>query len=134
MIVVDSSAWVELLQKTESPTHRTLRRLLREGSEIVVTEAVVMEVLAGARTSSEERALRRMLLGFPVLSLNGLAGFEAAANLYRTSRQSGEALRGMVDCLIAVPAIRARASVLQSDGDFDKLARHTQLHLEPLDA
>jgi predicted nucleic acid-binding protein len=34
--------------------------------------------------------------------------------------------------LIAVPAIRADASVLHNDRDFDAIARHTPLRVEPL--
>jgi predicted nucleic acid-binding protein len=41
MIVVDTSAWVELLRKTESRTHRTLRGLIQEKpSELAITETV----------------------------------------------------------------------------------------------
>jgi predicted nucleic acid-binding protein len=132
LIVVDTSAWIELLRRTESRAHTTLRQLLREGADIRVTEAVVMEVLAGARSPNDRMRLHRMVLGFPILRLDGLAGFEAAADLFRTCRAAGESLRGLMDCLVAAPAIRAEAELLHADGDFDKLARHTPLRLFPL--
>ncbi len=37
----------------------------------------------------------------------------------------------MNDCLIAAVAIRNGASVLHRDADFDVLARHTPLRIEP---
>lgn len=56
MIVVDTSAWIEHLRATGSPTHLTLRSLLSAQADIAVTEVVIMELLAGAR--SDEHAVR----------------------------------------------------------------------------
>lgn len=133
MIVVDTSAWIELLRKTGSPVHLTLRRLLRDGADLAVTEAIVFEVLAGARSAVHAADLRSTLVAFPVLELGGLAGFEAAAELYRACRGAGETVGSPVDCLIGAPAIGANATVLHADQDFDKLARQTGLRIEPLD-
>ena len=132
MIVADTSAWIEFLRATGSPVHRKLRALLAEGAEVAVTEVVVMEVLAGARSPRHEHALRSQLLSLPVLRLGGLADFEAAAELFRRCRQAGETLRRLVDCLIAVPVIAADATLLHADTDFDRLARHTPLRIERL--
>ncbi len=133
VIVVDTSAWIELLRATDGPADRTVQRLLDEHAELATTVVVVMEVLAGARSPREERAVRDQLLGFPVLPLRGLTDFEAAADLYRACREAGEAVRHLSDCLVAVPTIEAGATLLHADRDFEKLARHTPLRLEPLD-
>ena len=133
MIVVDTSAWVELLRETGSPVDRTLRRFLQDQAELAVTEAILLEVLSGARSEEHARELRETLLGFPMLELAGLPGFEAAAELYRACRRAGETLRSLLDCLIAVPAIAAGATLLQADEDYERLARHTPLRLEPVD-
>jgi predicted nucleic acid-binding protein len=134
MIVVDTSAWVELLRKTGSAVHLTLRELIVADAPIAVTEAVVFEVLAGARSDQELEQVRNRILAFPVLHLDGLDGFEKAAALYRACRTAGETLSSLVDCLVAVPAIEAGATVLATDRDFEVLARHTPLRLEPLAA
>ena len=133
MIVVDSSAWIEFARATGSRAHLTVRRLLRERADVATTEIVVMEVLAGARSRVEENALRRELAGFPVLPLSGLPAFESAVGLFRACRAAGEPIRHLTDCLVAVPAIEAGATVLTVDVDFERLARHTPLRLEPLD-
>jgi predicted nucleic acid-binding protein len=52
---------------------------------------------------------------------------------YRACRRGGEAVRKVTDCLVAVAAIEANATVLRADRDFEKLARHTFLRAEPLD-
>lgn len=133
MIVVDTSAWLEFFGQSESPVDHTLARHLEGGEELAVTEVVVMEVLAGARSPHYLRELRSTLLAFPVLPLTGLAAYEAAAELYRACRTAGETIRGMTDCLVAVPAIEAGAPVLHADQDFEKLARHTPLQVVTLD-
>jgi predicted nucleic acid-binding protein len=107
VILVESSAWIDLLRAAEGPAHRTLRRLLAAGEEIAVTEPVLMEVLAGIKTVREEEAVRGQLIGFSLLSLGGVEAYEQAAEIYRACRTSGEAVRRLLDCLIAVPAIRA---------------------------
>lgn len=129
MIVVDTSAWIELLRGTGSPVHRRLRNELRASEELCVTELVVGEILAGARSAQQAEELRSMLLGFTLLPLNGLDGFERAASLYRTCRWAGGTIRSIADCLVAVPAIEAGAPVLHADRDFATLARHTPLEV-----
>ena len=129
MIVVDSSAWIELYRASGHPVATTVERLLETGQPIAVTEVVAMELLAGARSETEADELRARLIGFEFLLLEGLGDFEMAASLYRRCRQGGETVRRMTDCLIAVPAMRAGAEVLHKDRDFDVIARHSGLRV-----
>ena len=133
MILVDTSAWIEFLRATGGTAHRTVRRLLLAEAELVITEPVVMELLAGARSRREFGAMRSRLTALPLLPLEGLSDFEEAARIFRTCRASGETVRSQIDCLIAVPAIRAGAAILHQDADFDVIARHTDLSIHPLD-
>ncbi len=53
-----------------------------------------------------------------------------AFTIYRRCRLAGETLRsGFTDCLIAVPVIREKATLLHCDQDFEVIARHTELQL-----
>ena len=126
MIIVDTSAWIEFLRATGSPADMRVVEAVDRG-EAAVTEIVVMEVLAGARTAADAARIRDGLLAVEVLPLRGVADFEAAAALYRACRAVGETVRRMTDCLIAVPAIAAGVPILHVDRDFDVLARHTPL-------
>ncbi|MEX1264803.1 MAG: PIN domain nuclease [Actinomycetota bacterium] len=130
MILPDSSAWIELLRRTDSAVHRRLHNALEADEAVVITEPVVMEVLAGATSRLHAKQLRTQLVGFPLASVGGLAGFEEAAALYRACRDAGEQLRRTTDCLIAMAALRADASVLHLDRDFDTIARHSDLRIE----
>jgi len=132
VIVVDSSAWIEFLRATGSRVDRMLTKLLHEGAELAVTEIVCLELLVGARTEQEERELRAGPLARPLLVLDGLRGYETAAQLYRACRRAGETVRKLSDCLVAVPTIAAGAELLHADADFETLARHTPLRLHAL--
>jgi predicted nucleic acid-binding protein len=134
VIVVDSSAWIELLRGTGSPVHLTLRRLVDEGAQLAITEVVLMELLAGARGERDAIVVRARFGAFPMLPLFGLADYERAAALFRACRNAGETVRKVSDCLIAVPAIRTGATLLHADRNFEALARHSPLRLEPVAA
>ena len=51
MILVDTSAWVEFDRATGSTIDRRLTDLIADDGPVAVTEPVIMEVAAGARTS-----------------------------------------------------------------------------------
>lgn len=133
MIVVDTSAWVDLFRVRRTAVGSLLERLIEERADLAITETILMEVLAGARSGENLAHVRARLVGRPILRLEGIADFEEAARIYRTCRAAGETLRSQLDCLIAVPTIRHGASLLHNDRDFDTIARHTSLRLEPLD-
>ena len=130
MILVDTSAWIELIRATGHPAHVTLRHHLEQRAPIATSEPVIMELLAGVATAVERSKLRARLMALPRLTVRGLADFEAAADLYRVCRSRGATVRKLVDCLIAAVAIRERATLLHNDRDFDVLARHTRLRIE----
>jgi predicted nucleic acid-binding protein len=129
VILVDSSAWIEFLRATGSPTHRRVRLALREGVALASTDVIVMEILAGARDDADRDRLRRLLYGSEFLAVEGPADYEQAAELYRACRAAGETPRKLTDCLIAAVAIRSDAELLCEDADFLTIARHSSLRL-----
>ncbi len=129
MILVDSSAWVEFLRATGSPSHLRLRSALQEGAGLAWTDAIAMEILAGARDDSDRDRLRRLLYGLEFLALEGPADYESAAEIYRLCRGGGETPRKLTDCLIAAVAIRNDVELLCEDVDFLAIARHAPLRL-----
>jgi predicted nucleic acid-binding protein len=132
MILVDTSAWVEFLRATGSPVHHRLRDLLAADHPLATTEVVAMEVLAGARDEPHATRLRGAVLSHTLLPLDGLADFEEAAALHRRCRAAGETIRTLIDCLIAVVAMRTDAELLHADRDYDAIARHAPLRLAAL--
>ena len=129
MILADTSAWVEYLRATGSPVHLRLRKLIANEGDLVTTEVVMMELLAGETAPEGVTRLRRLLGRFELLPVEGLADYEAAAELYRRCRTGGETIRNLTDCLIAAVAVRHGAILLHRDHDFDVIARHTPLQV-----
>ena len=130
MILADTSAWVEYLRATGSLVHLRLRKLIADEGELVTTEVVMMELLAGETSPEGVTQLRRLLGRFDLLPVEGLADYEAAAELSRRCRAGGETVRSLTDCLIAAVAVRSGATLLHRDQDFEVIARHTPLRVE----
>ncbi len=124
MILIDSSAWIEFLRDTGSPSCLRVDELL--GTDIAVCAPVQMEILAGAQDDRHLSDLRGLLAGATLLATESI-DFEGAAALYRICRRQGEAPRKLIDHLIAAIAIRADVPILHADTDFEVLARHTAL-------
>ena len=130
MILVDTSAWIEFLRDTGSSICNRVEELIE--SEIAVCDPVRMEVLAGAKNERHLRDLRGLLARAILLPITP-GDYDEAAALYRTCRSEGETVRKLIDCLIGSIAIRAGATVLHNDNDFDVLARHTGLRIDALE-
>jgi predicted nucleic acid-binding protein len=130
VILVDTSAWVEFDRATGSAVDRRVTDLIASDGPIAVTEPVVMEVLAGARSEARERDLRRLLSRFALLRFDPVADFDGAARIYRRCRARGVTPRGLVDCMIAAVAHRADAAVLAQDRDLQAVASVVGLPLD----
>jgi predicted nucleic acid-binding protein len=130
VILADTSAWVEYDRATRSAVDMRLTELIKAGGPIAVTEPVIMEVLAGARSEAREADLRRLLLRFHLYSFDAAADFEGAARIYRRCRQAGITPRGLVDCMIAAVAWRHQATLLTCDVNLDRMARVIGVELD----
>ncbi len=130
MILADTSAWVEYDRATGSSVDRRLVELISSGGPLAVTEPIIMEVVAGARSDGREAVLRNLLLRFTLLSFDAAADFDAAARIYRNCRQAGVTPRGMVDCMIASVARRHEATLLAADADLSRVARVVGIDLD----
>ena len=129
MILVDTSAWIEYDRATESDVDRHLTDLIARGSDIAVSEPILMEALAGARSPEMTRRLRQLLTSFDWIPSDSQTDFEAAAKVYRDCRAGGITPRGLIDCMIAAIAIRSNSELLTADADFAQMARIIPLRL-----
>ncbi len=130
MILADTSAWIEFDRATGSSVDLRITDLVSNSGPLVVTEPVIMEIVAGARSERHESDLRRLLLRFDLLGFDAAIDFDGAARLYRKCRLSGITPRGMVDCMIASVASRYEASLLTFDADLIRIARVAQIDLD----
>jgi len=130
LILADTSAWVEYDRATGSTVHQRVAQLIADQGPLSVTEPVIMEVLAGARSDQRALDLRRLLLRFTLLRFDSAADFDAAARMYRRCRNAGFTPRGTLDCLIAAVAWRNGASLLAQDMDLQRLSQIVGIELD----
>ena len=128
MILVDTSAWIEFLRDTGSGVCNAVDNLLDD--EIATCDAIVMEVLAGARDEHHLAQLRGLLDRATTLPTEP-PDYDHGAALYRQCQRHGETVRKLIDCLIAAIAIDNNVPILHTDEDFETLARHTRLQTHP---
>lgn len=122
---------MEYDRATNSRVDQRLTELIAGDDQIGVTEPVVMEVVAGARSDEREAELRRLLLRFKLLRFDAAVDFDGAARIYRACRRVGVTPRGLVDCMIASVAQRHRATLLAQDADLVRVAGVVGVTLEP---
>jgi predicted nucleic acid-binding protein len=134
VILADTSAWVEYDRATGSSVDERLAGLIAADGPLMVTEPVMMEVLAGARDDARENDLRRLLLRAALLHFDAATDFDAATRIYRRCRRSGITPRGMIDCMIAAVAWRRGAALLCCDADLDRVAQVIGIDLDDASA
>jgi predicted nucleic acid-binding protein len=131
VILADTSAWVEYDRASGSVIDNRLVALISgDDGRLAVTEPVIMEVVAGARSDDQEARLRRLLARFGLLRFDAAADFDAAARIYRTCRRAGVTPRGMVDCMIASVVWRHGATLLAHDADMNRIANVVGIDLD----
>lgn len=94
MILADTSAWVEYDRATGSAVDQRVAELTTTDGPLMVTEPVLMEVLADARDDAGETDLRRLLMRASLLRFDATTDFDAATRIYRRCRRSGITPRG----------------------------------------
>ncbi|HEV8560627.1 MAG TPA: PIN domain nuclease [Actinophytocola sp.] len=130
MIVVDTSVWIDWFADRSTPQVEYLAGCIEIRSEdFALVGLTLTEVLQGLRHDKDVRRVERHLASFPILQLEHVADFRAAAGIYRAARRRGITIRSTIDCLIAAACIRADLELLHSDRDFDQLAELTTLNV-----
>lgn len=129
MILVDTSAWIEVLRGRAGQRYRDAVR----GEEVVTCLPIVQEVLQGLDDDSAFHVTTAAFADIRVLE-NPLGRdiFDDAVQVYRHARRAGITVRSSVDCIIAACALRHDATVLHVDRDFTHLARISALKAQRL--
>lgn len=123
MDLIDTSVWVEFLRDTGSAACDEVERMYRERpADLATTEPVIMELLAGAGSDRAFEKLEKLTSGLPILAVDSRLDYRDAAIACRAARARGKTVRKLIDCLIAVVAVRTGAVLVHRDRDFDALA------------
>ncbi len=118
IVIVDTSVWIEYLERLNPLIRDDLVELLRRG-EVATGGLVVAELRRGARSPSQVRTIldaMEPLMYFEVDQATWLRAGEISAE--GTAR--GYELK-VGDCLLAALALREGCSVFTLDRDFDRI-------------
>ena len=116
MVIVDSSVWIDLLRKRETPETVAFKRIA-SSEDIGLGDLILYEVLQGVNPPERLRKIERHLLTFKILPMGG-------RDLVLDAVRNAQALRthgvqpATVDCLIATFCIRSGCQLLSSDHHF----------------
>lgn len=127
MILIDTSAFIEFLNRTGSPEDVIIEQLITNDDDIAIPDIALTEILQGIKDEREYVDVRRALLTFPVLSVTGTNSYISAAELYRKCRKKGATVRSTIDLLIAQIALENKATLLHNDRDFNAIAAICEL-------
>jgi predicted nucleic acid-binding protein len=126
MIVVDSSVWIANLRGQDTDPVRKLRDI-EDGSEILVGDLILLEVLQGARDDSHARQIEQFLRQFEIVPMMNASLAVRAAGNCRLLRQKGITIRKTIDVIIGTFCIENRYFLLQHDKDFSPMAEYLGL-------
>lgn len=122
-MIADTSAWIEMLRATGSPSHLRLQGALLGAETCWVPELVYREVLQGARSVQHFIELQNLLDTMPAyVSADPLSLARGASLLYARCRWQGLQVRSANDCMVAACAIEAGEPLLARDRDFVQIA------------
>ena len=128
MIIVDTSVWIEYLNRRRTP--ETLWLKSSQGIEpIALTTLLLAEILQGIRFEKRFRDAERYFRTMTIFDDLGLKLAVDSARNYRNLRARGITIRSTVDCLIATFCIREGHSLLHRDSDFKGFEDHLGLRV-----
>jgi len=126
LIVADSSAWIDGLRRSGTPTAERLDQLLGRG-RLLLGDLILCEVLRGARDEADAIRIREKLSALPVVDMVGETVAAQAALNYRLLRRQGITIRNTIDLLIATFCIVNGHQLLHNDRDFKPMVEHLGL-------
>lgn len=131
-LLVDTSVWSLALRRDVEATEPEVQELKEAlfGAEVVVTTGLVLqELLQGFSGAKAQTQVIERFAALPLLQPDRDDHIGAAA-LRNSCRQSGVQL-GTIDALLAQLAIRHDLTLLTTDKDFTRAAKHCPLRVWP---
>src|SRR5690554_1937186 len=129
-LLFDTSVWIDFLNKKSTPEADLLVHYIEKDEQVLLTPAIIQEVLQGIREDFKYKKIKEILSYFTVLELPAVRAAVGAADLYRSLRKKGTTIRKSNDCLIAYYALEFSITLVHSDADFDKFNGHSNLKIK----
>ena len=118
MVIVDSSVWIDFLNRRLTPETQWLLDAERK-VPVGLTSLTLAEVLQGIRFESRFRTAQRYFEAMPVFQTLTFALAIQSARNCRSLRALGITVHSTVDCLLATFCIPQGHRLLHRDTDFE---------------
>lgn len=125
-MMVDTSVWIDYINGVVNWQTQRLRRAIATSDVVVIAPIIIQKVLQGLQDKNYQR-IKNSLLSYRTVMIDPVDLAIYAAELYRSLRKKGIAIRKPNDCQIAYLAIFYDFPLLHKDRDFKHIARHTSL-------
>ena len=126
MILVDTSVWIDHLNRIETEQVETLRSLVGH-QPILVGDIILCEVLQGLSSEREAHKVEAAMRRFDIVPmLNPDLAVLTAAN-FRRLHARGITVRKTIDLIIGTFCIANDHELLHADRDFSPMERHLGL-------
>lgn len=130
--IVDTSVWSHALRRNRGQKSRealVLQELLEGGSRIYMLGIIYQEILQGIRHEDQFKKIRDNLRILPMIDVSR-EDHEESAKIFNACRSRG-IQASTIDCLISAAVIRNDCTLLTADRDFDHIAKHSSLKIQP---
>jgi len=131
IVLVDTSVWINFFKAKETGASLFLKNNL---SNVIIATCpvVIQEVLQGVLSDKEFKSVNSYFNTLTRFTDNPYELAYEAARLYREIKKHGFTIRKPNDCLIAAYAIKNNVKLLHDDKDFDFIAMHSNLLVQPI--
>lgn len=125
-VLLDSSAWIDFLRGKPPWTEGFSDRFFKS-ENVIVADLVYVEVVRGASSAVEIKALSAKLEEFEQVSvLTTILAHKAVGN-FQLLRSKGITVRGSIDLILATWCIENDIPLLHADSDFAGFEEHLGL-------
>jgi len=124
VVLVDTSVLIDFFKGKKNTGTEKLKTLIVQNVPFGITFHIYQEILQGAKTEKEFKSLKKYLetQTFYEPKVPRIT-YENAAKIYFDLRKRGLTVRSTIDCLIAQIAIENNLYLLESDKDFNTIAK-----------
>jgi len=125
MILVDTSVLIDYFRGIENKSTKMFHQILEKGIPFGINHIIYMEVLQGAKTERDYKALKKYLDTQTFYEVKrGKESYAEAAKMYFKLRQKGVTVKSTMDCLIAEAAMENDLFLLHNDQDFSRISKN----------
>ena len=128
MVIVDTSAWIEYLNGTNSSVVARVDQCL-EQDLVAIGDLIYCEIMQGIRSTRQRSQVSSLLLALPQFDMGGFRIAEKSAANYRLLRSKGITVRKTIDVLIGTFCTEHGFQIVHNDSDFDLMAKHIGLDI-----